>query len=121
MRESFDGGKASLFLDIRISGSHPGTVPLFLFRTAQRQKENFVRSLPAFLRGPGGNEQKRGAFFVVAGQIEEIRFLQKDVRRGGVLAAGVTKKQHRRIKLRDARGAAVGGDATGLALPGGWG
>src|SRR4029077_740604 len=111
IRESFDGGKAGLFCNARVRGTAAGTIPLFLFGIARGQKQNFLWSFPAFVGGAGGNEQKRGAFLVVAGQVAKIRFLQEDVRGRRILATGEPEKQHRSIELRDETRSAVGVDA----------
>ena len=57
----------------------------------------------------------------MAGEIVEIRFLQKDVGGRRVFLAGEAEEHDGRVELRDEAGAALGVDAVGFPLAGGSG
>jgi hypothetical protein len=99
LRKCLDASEARFFLDARIV-------------------RPVARAAPALLLRRFGQQQKRGAFFVVAREVIEIFFLHENVRRVRFLVARVAEQHDGSADRGNQPGATLGKHAQRLALPG---
>src|SRR5208282_2813169 len=111
------GSEAGARFDAGIGGRHAKAVPLFFCGIFGGQEENLARPIPGVVAVfCGGQENKPGAFLVVAGEVIKVIILGENISLREFFAAGEAPKNDRAIDLGGELGAAIGVNTVGLAF-----